>query len=1183
MIVLRRRIEELMNGKFEYQPPALQLSKNQVKETVEPGEGIQGQISLGAADGRKLRGFLTSDNRRILTNLERFQGTAVTFVYGVDTAGLQPGDEVQGNLCLTTNVGETRVPVQVRIARSTGSSAMDRIRTIEDFAELASRDFREAYRMFRDPAAFAVVLGSMNDREKALYEGMSQNPMTYQHLEEFLVGMGCKEPVSVSLKTDSVKFMEVQGSIQESFLVKKAGWGRLSLEVETEGEFLEVHKRTLHEEDFIGSIYELDYVIRGEKLGKGRNFGRIILRSPYEELAFTVAASRYADSLESIERQEKKYRLRMLRDYLALRCHKLDYKSWITQGRALLEEVKAAGLEYPEYQMYEAYMDYEEENTAHAKEILKEYLDKIFVKEELELAGIYVYLGSMLGLFRNREQVVQRLHNFYLQKENSFALFWAWSQLDEEMKNSPSKMAFAMEELFEKGCNCPLLYLEAWNLISGNISLLRRAGGLWTQVFLFAGREHLLTEEFCMRLAYLSGYEKHFSRSLYHALEYAYEAFPSDDTLEAICKYIMKGNPRKPEYFRWFSLAVERGLRVTRIFEYYMETLDLSHQRELPKTLLLYFTYNSSGLGDTRKAFLFANMIANKGREPDIYASYRQKIEEFAAAALAQGKINEDYAVIYQEFSMNPQTPEAANEIGKMLYTHRLYCGDSRIRRVIVRHSQIAGEEVYPCIRGVAYPRIYTEDAVILFQDEKQIRYAATVNYNKKKLLDERDAAKKCLELGAAQPGLYLCACCDQEITGENLELFRTLADMEGFSQTYRKSIKEQLLKYYEDHLDEDAVEDGLGELRRAGFAEVDKKRTLELLIDGGCYQDAYKIIQESGCEGVASEKLLKLVSRRIIGQELEEEEELLALAGLVYDQGKYDEVILSYLLKYTKGPVDRLLKLWSSARAFRMDTFRIEERILELLMYTWDYRPEGSQVFRAYVRQTGKEQVVVAYLTFAAYGAFIHRKKMDSFMEKCLGTACQRNWKVDLVCRLAYLEVLAGKKKLTGTEEQMAEQILAECAQKKMAFGFFRRLPKEMLGKYQLADKTFVEYRGVPQERVALYYSLNTGFGTKADFHREPMNEVYPGVFLKAFTLFYGETLHYYFQTEREGQVQKTAIRTFSMNRIDENSRSKYQSLNRVLSAWKLGQSTKAARLLSEYLRKEQYQKSIFTIKKEL
>ena len=139
--------------------------------------------------------------------------------------------------------------------------------------------------------------------------------------------------------------------------------------------------------------------------------------------------------------------------------------------------------------------------------------------------------------------------------------------------------------------------MKAWKWVSRDMTLLHRLSSFWIQVFCYAGKRDLLTEELVMRMAYLSGYEKSFSGALYRAMTAGYEKFPSDDVLEAICKYVMKGNPRKPEYFRWFSLAVERNLRITRLYEYYVETMDVSYQRELPKPLLMYFNYNDNTLG----------------------------------------------------------------------------------------------------------------------------------------------------------------------------------------------------------------------------------------------------------------------------------------------------------------------------------------------------------------------------------------------------------------------------------------------------------------------------------------------------------------------------------------------------------------------------------------------------------
>ncbi|PBN41103.1 hypothetical protein SxD43FB_23890, partial [Sphingobium sp. D43FB] len=101
----------------------------------------------------------------------------------------------------------------------------------------------------------------------------------------------------------------------------------------------------------------------------------------------------------------------------------------------------------------------------------------------------------------------------------------------------------------------------------------------------------------------------------------------------------MLGNPREPEYFRWFSLAVEHGLRLTRLYEYYVETMDTSYQRELPKALLMYFTYNNTSLGDDKKAFIYASIINNKEKQPQTYDDYRDHMKIFAMRKANEGKM----------------------------------------------------------------------------------------------------------------------------------------------------------------------------------------------------------------------------------------------------------------------------------------------------------------------------------------------------------------------------------------------------------------------------------------------------------------------------------------------------------------------------------------------------------------
>ena len=97
-----------------------------------------------------------------------------------------------------------------------------------------------------------------------------------------------------------------------------------------------------------------------------------------------------------------------------------------------------------------------------------------------------------------------------------------------------------------------------------------------------------------------------------------------------------------------------------------------------------------------------------------------------------------------------------------------------------------------------------------------------------------------------------------------------------------------------------------------------------------------------------------------------------------------------------------------------------------------------------------------------------------------------------------------------------------------------------------------------------------------------EPLKEMYEGIFTKTFTLFYGETLHYYFHIERNGEVRETVERTVTMKKIEGIPGSKYQLLNQLLSARRLGKKHEVEKGLKRYLRQEQYVKEMFAIEKE-
>ena len=144
--------------------------------------------------------------------------------------------------------------------------------------------------LFKD-ASFTRILENEDQKIQTLYYGLSRQPVTYQHLEEFLIAAGKKEKVTISAREVGKEYYELKDSLKESFYIQRSGWGHLRLDVEAVGEFLEVPRKVVTDEDFIGSHYEVEYLVHKEKLRQGNQFGKIIVKSPYQEITYTIVAS----------------------------------------------------------------------------------------------------------------------------------------------------------------------------------------------------------------------------------------------------------------------------------------------------------------------------------------------------------------------------------------------------------------------------------------------------------------------------------------------------------------------------------------------------------------------------------------------------------------------------------------------------------------------------------------------------------------------------------------------------------------------------------------------------------------------------------------------------------------------------------------------------------------------------
>src|SRR5699024_10735019 len=97
-----------------------------------------------------------------------------------------------------SSLGELPIPVRVEVTEAQAESTLGAVQTLDDFTRLCMKSLREGFRLFTGEQ-FERILNGKNRAYLALYKGMSHNPVTYQHMEEFLVSAGKKEPVQLTL------------------------------------------------------------------------------------------------------------------------------------------------------------------------------------------------------------------------------------------------------------------------------------------------------------------------------------------------------------------------------------------------------------------------------------------------------------------------------------------------------------------------------------------------------------------------------------------------------------------------------------------------------------------------------------------------------------------------------------------------------------------------------------------------------------------------------------------------------------------------------------------------------------------------------------------------------------------------------------------------------------------------
>lgn len=1163
----------------------LSLPEEELSVTVIEGQEFTGNFAVKSTNHIPVRGIVYSTNPRMECLTPQFEGEEVRIRYQFHSKGLVEGEVEKGDFVIVCNQSVHSLSFCVSVSRLYAETSEGPVRSLYDFTCLAKEHWNEAYQLFYHKG-FSNIIKSKEVKEAMLYRGICAAKPSPQNMEEFLIGIRKKKPISFTMDATSCVLDAVTEVQQQTVEIKKDEWGYLEVHISSDADFIRLSEEKITTEDFLGSSYLYKYLIDYDKMHAGNNYGKITFTSAYETKCLEVKAHKGEKEPreEASERAKiKECQAGLVELYLAYRMKKMVTGVWTNETVEILNHLHAMLPEEPMYVLMKAQALIINRQRQEAEWILNEF-KREWTDHRSPEWGYYLYIMTLMEREPSYvDRMTREIELIFYVNPDSALLFWVLSFLEEEYYNNSAHKLKAIEQWVMSGCASPYLYLEAYYLICQDPYLLKQLGGFEVRILRWIIRHQALTKEIAAQIFSVIEVNQGFDPVHYELLEAAYEVDATPENVGLICSYLIRAQRFDVKYHHWFEMGIESELRITSLYEAYLLSLDERAIGPVPKIIRMYFQYDSR-LPYRKRAILYNNIIASKETDPDTYHQYRRTMGHFAMEQVEQEHMDDNLAVLYEDMlDLGLVNEELAHCLARILFTRKLVLFDKKMVRAIVYQKQMKEPQIVPIVERAAYFQLYSDEYVILFEDEKGRRYVSSISYRLENLMEPEKYLEKCMKL-AADELPYIISYFEKKTnyltyTQEDEIFFPRLLFAKELDDSYQADTALEILRYYQTKEPQPLVEKYLQQADFEVMPQPVRQYMLEMLVDQHMYDKAYDLIQIYGMDQVGSAAKVTLASCMIeqLADGQEEDDYLLLLCANAFAGKKYNDKILAYLCEFYDGPSEVMLRLWRAAREFDINTFELEERVLIQMMYTDSDLSAAEDLFAHYYEAGGRELVVLAYITACAHAYFVRGEKISQDVITIIRYRYVHKRELNDACKLALLLALSKEPQEDGSLYDIEDSLLAEYTCRNMNFAFYKKLDKRLVQKYHLYDKVFLEYRTDPKKHIILHYSRDED---GENFIRQDMPDVYDGIFVEQFILFFGEEIQYYITEEYGNQVDVTESSRLTRNDVyGQKDESRYSLINQMLISSTLSDDKSLYRNMKQYAGLDEVTKKVFKL----
>lgn len=1181
--IVRARIGQIAAGRFNGTKPILAFSEETIDLSVIEGRSEAGSFVIESTNQIKICGIVYSTNPRMECLNPHFEGEKVRIRYQFNSKGLTEGDACEGKFVIVCNQIEYSLSFCARITRLYAEASTGTVKSLDDFTRLAASNWDEAYHLFYN-RNFLNTIPYDNVYERLTYEGFACARPSGQNMEEFLIGVNKKQPVSISVDKSEEIFMASKEPQSGCFTITKDNWGYTEIRLRTDCEFIKLSKPVLTLDDFIGKTYLYEYIIDASAMHAGRNFGRIYIDGVYQSFTIDITAGVRDDdgsiSDIAVTKDIKECMVGIMELYTSFRLKRIVTGVWANETISILNHLHALVPDEHMYELMKAQAFIINRQRQEAKWILDDFKHSNPDKKA-PIWGYYLYLMTLLE--REPSYVDNMTHEvelIFYENPDSVLLFWVLLFLRDQYFDDSAGKLKDIKYWVLRGCSSPYLYIEAYYLISQDPYLIKELSVFELRILSWAVKEKALTKELAGAIFEAVDLAGGFDNRVYELLTAAYEICPEAEYVGIICSYLIKGHKNDTCFHKWFELGIENKLRLTGLYESYLLTMDDRQISPVPKIIQMYFSFDNK-LPYRKLAVLYNNIIAAKETEPEVYHKYRKAMGRFAMDQAQLRHIDDNLAVLYEDMlELGFINEELSAAFSDIIYTHKLIVFDKRIVRAIIYQNEMKEPQIVPVTDQCAYFELFSNDYVILFEDSRGYRYVKSISYRLQRLMDAEKYLDRCISLSPDRPQ-YIVSHFKHvrdysDFTKDDLKLFKPVFYSESFSDSYKAVMGYRILKYCQLHDYEDYVRPFLQSINFDTLQKDARKYLIDMLVSNRLYEKAYDMAMEYGIDMLAAASKVVLCENALKVQHVDDDF-MVQLAISAFKTGKYSDLVLKYLCENYTGPTDELINLWHAADKFSISSMKLDERILEQGIYTQIEPEKISDIFMEYYKRAGNEKLILAYISLVAHGYLHSGGCKADFIFDIIEKRFIGNRTLNDACQLALLKHFAEKTDITQAELEIEDTLLKYYIYNNMYFDFFARLDYRLLEKYFLYDKAFLQYESTPGTHVVLHYSRDED---GEEFNSEDMVEMYDGIYVKTFVIFFGELIRYYITEEHDNSIEVKESNRLTCNNIPgDNDHSRYNLINEMIISDTLSDETTLKSNIDEYKRLDAATKQLFKL----